>query len=67
MERMGTIEQLNDEELKNLEFQVHHFNKLNYTNSSTSNSTPLEFYVIQHPKCQIQVEFSQLYPKQLEG
>ena len=41
MEKIGTIEQLNDEEVKNLEFQVHHFNKLNYTTSSTSNSTPL--------------------------
>ena len=41
MERMGTIEQLNDEELKNLEFQVHHFSKLNYATSSMSSSTPL--------------------------
>ena len=41
MENMGTIERLSDEEIKELDKSVHHFNKLNFTTSSTSNSTPL--------------------------
>ena len=40
-ENMGTIERLSDEEIKELDKSVHHFNKLNFTTSSTSNSTPL--------------------------
>ena len=53
MEKMGTKEQLNGEEVENLEFQVHHFNKLNYTTSSTSNSTPLRILCdsTSEPKC----------------
>ena len=41
MEKMGTIVALSESEIKNLETQPHHFNKLNYTLSSTSASTPL--------------------------
>ena len=41
MEKMGTIERLSDEEVKELQHKVHHFNKLNFTTSSTSSSTPL--------------------------
>ena len=41
MEKMGTIERLSDEEVKELKHKVHHFNKLNFTTSSTSSSTPL--------------------------
>ena len=40
MEKMGTIERLSDEEVKELDNSVHYFNKLNFTTSSTSNSTP---------------------------
>ena len=41
MEDMGTIERLSEQEVKELENKVHHFNKLNFTMSSTSSSTPL--------------------------
>ena len=41
MEKMGTIIALSESEIKDLESQPHHFNKLNYTLSSTSASTPL--------------------------
>ena len=41
MEKMGTTERLSDEEVKELKHKVHHFNKLNFTTSSTSSSTPL--------------------------
>ena len=41
MEKMVTIERLSDEEVKQLQHKVHHFNKLNFTTSSTSSSTPL--------------------------
>ena len=41
MEKMGTIERLSDEEVKGLQSKVHHFDKLNFTTSLTSNSTPL--------------------------
>ena len=41
MEKMGTIERLSDEEVKGLQYKVHHFNKLNFTTSATSSSTPL--------------------------
>ena len=41
MEKKGTIERLSDEEVKGLKYNVHHFNKLNFTTSSTSSSTPL--------------------------
>ena len=41
MEDMGTIERLSEQEVKDLENKVHHYNKLNFTMSSTSSSTPL--------------------------
>ena len=41
MECMGTIERLSEQEIKDLENNVHHYNKLNFTMSSTSSSTPL--------------------------
>ena len=41
MEEMGTIERLSEEEVKELQHKVHHYNKLNFTTSSTSSSTPL--------------------------
>ena len=41
MEDMGTIAPLTEAEIKNLELEPHHFNKLNVTLSSTSASTPL--------------------------
>ena len=41
MEEMGTIERLSEEEVKELQQKVHHYNKLNFTTSSTSSSTPL--------------------------
>ena len=41
MEDMGTIVPLTEAEIKNLELEPHHFNKLNFTLSSTSASTPL--------------------------
>ena len=40
MEKIGTIERLSDKEVKELNHKVHHFNKLNFTTSSTSSSTP---------------------------
>ena len=41
MENMGTIQRLSEQEINDLENNVHHFNKLNFTMSSTSSSTPL--------------------------
>jgi len=41
MESMGTIVALTETEVKDLEKQPHHFNKLNFTLSSTSSTTPL--------------------------
>ena len=38
---MGTIVPLTEAEIKNLELELHRFNKLNFTSSSTSASTPL--------------------------
>jgi len=41
MEKMGTIIALTDDEVKSLDSQPHHYNKLGFTLSSTSASTPL--------------------------
>ena len=41
METMGTILALTDTEIKDLETRPHNFNKLNYTLSSTSATTPV--------------------------
>ena len=41
MERMGTIVLLTESEIKSLKTEPHHFNKLNFTLSPTSASTPL--------------------------
>ena len=41
MESMGMIVALTEAEIKDLETQPHHFNKLNFTLSSTSVTTPL--------------------------
>ena len=41
MESMGTIVALTETEVKDLEKQPHHFNRLNFTLSSTFATTPL--------------------------
>ena len=41
MENMGTIQRLSEHEINDLQNKIHHFNKLNFTISSTSASTPL--------------------------
>ena len=38
---MGTIQRLSEHEINDLKNKIHHFNKLNFTMSSTSASTPL--------------------------
>ena len=58
MEKMGTIKWLSDQEVKNLEFRVHHFNELDFLPPRHLILLRIEFYVIRHLKCQIQAEFS---------